>query len=119
MKNAIEQIRKIKGVVTVEKAGEGMAVVVFEPKPKSLTPEELVDGRIYVDQYSKDWCNIFRYAGEFRANQVSMYSLFCTHNDRSSLNGYLISDFIRPATPSEAQSLIRAEIANNFFFELR
>jgi len=93
MKNLVKQIRKIKGVVTVEPAGENMTVVVFEPnqpkeyltsvdvglgesstaftkitqdeflqmleyentmaiiKPKSLKPEELVYGEIYVQQH--------------------------------------------------------------------
>lgn len=32
MKKLIEKIREMKGVVTVEPAGEDMAVVVFEPK---------------------------------------------------------------------------------------
>jgi len=150
MKNVIEQIRKIKGVVTVEKAGENMAVVVFEPKPKdngwhvskifiddlkpmseetakklldvfkpkSLTPEELVDGRIYVDQYSKDWCNIFR----FHDQQSRVYSILNTDNGLYSGHSscYLsYSDMIRHATPSEAQTLIRAEVEHDFFFELK
>lgn len=202
MKNVIEQIRKIKGVVTVEKVGENMFVGIFEPKkeplegrqyvkcttekefefvkihtglddpssfdywykypcvcvngtdsfsseafperayrvigfdtylllfllgdkwtafnkPKSLTPEELVDGRIYVDEYSNEWCNIFRYAGSNDNNVFSMYSLFCTQNDRNSLGGYLKSTFIRHATPSEAQSLIRAEVEHGYFHELK
>jgi len=43
MKNIIKQIEKIKGVVTVEKAGENMAVVVFEPKQEKWAGREYVE----------------------------------------------------------------------------
>jgi len=121
MKNVIEQIRKIKSIITVEPFGVNGAVVLFEveeQKPKSLSPDELVDGKIYVDQYSKDWCNIFR----FHDQQSRVYSILNTNNGLYSGHSscYLsYSDMIRPATQSEAQTLIRAEIANDFFFELK
>jgi len=204
MKNVIEQIRKIKGVVTVEKAGENMAVVVFEPKkqlwqgrqyvkcttenefefvknqnslnssspfgdwakypcicvngtdifsseafperecrvigfdtylllfllgdkwsafnkPKSLTPEELVDGKIYVDEANG---RIVRFNKIKNKCTISLYSQKCVEGTYySSINGYGKSyhcrGSFRPATPSEAQTLIRAEVANDFFFELK
>jgi len=153
MKNVIEQIRKIKGVVTVEKAGENMAVVVFEPKPKdngwhvskifiddlkpmteetakkllgvfkpkSLTPEELVDGRIYVDEANG---RIVRFNKIKNECAISLYSQKCVEGTYyNSINGfgksYHYRGGFRPATPSEAQTLIRAEVANGYFHELK
>lgn len=121
MKPIIEQIREIKGVVTVEKAGDGMAVVVFEApskEPKSLKPEELVDGEIYADRYSEKYCNIFR----FRDETSRVYSVFNTENGIFSSHSscYLsFSDIIRPATLSEKQTLILAEVENGYFHNLK
>lgn len=197
MKNVIEQIRKIKGVKTVEATGEGMAVVVFEGKlkniavkceteqqfefvklktnndilkpfdqwhgfpcveidggctgakspymmelnvilfmayildngllrewesftlkPKSLSPDELVDGKIYVDE-DEIYPNIFRFKKQ-KYGQCSSYSRLFTNDGTFYLNEDLIlPKGIHSATPSEAQTLIRAEVANDFFFELK
>jgi len=208
MKNVIEQIRKIKGVVTVEKSGENMAVVVFEPKPKrvavecenqkqfefvwsktnepslngtefgskcimgdgryttidlkknegmqdaeyfkqrkfnvipftkyifdydivnewsafnkpkSLTPEELVDGRIYVDKSNG---RIVRFNKIKNECTISLYSQKCMEGAYyNSINGcgksYHYRGSFRLATPSEAQSLIIAEIEHGYFHELK
>lgn len=166
MENIIKQIRKIKGVVTVEPFGKNGAVVLFEPKPKktavkcenskqidfvlttggavpddgyfgeivtfpkyisdhnlqgewsafskpkSLSPDELVDGKIYVDE-DGSFTTIFRH----KSNGGVYSRCEPTGNWVNSISIYY--EFIRSATPSEAQSLIRAEIANGFFFELK
>lgn len=208
MKNIIKQIEKIKGVVTVEKVGENMAVVVFEPipqkiavrctnqkqfefvwintndselngteygskcicddghyntidlernegmqdsdwfksagykvitfgrylddynlrdewdafiKPNSLSPDELVDGNIYVDEDGLYSPRTLRFMRKFDDCRIDIYSQLMGNPTSSYLglcSGYKF-DKLRPATPSEAQQLIRAEIANNFFFELK
>lgn len=166
MENIIKQIKKIKGVVTVEKAGENMAVVVFgakedtiefdgryffpfgkssaeinpsifddlEPmseetakrllnifKPKSLSPDELVDGKIYAVEAAAT--HVFRYKkGKMDdARFVSHYSYKCdtVRFMDGTICVYQRDRILRHATPAEAQSLIRTEIANNFFFELK
>ena len=214
MKNIIKQIEKIKGVVTVEKAGENMAVVVFEGrpkpklpewagreyvkctteveyefvkkqnglngydpfeawlkypcvcvngtdifssealperahrvidfdryllffglrdkwneanKPKSLSPDELVDGRIYVSEDNDcTFVMTYRYKsfGTQRVGGFTVNNYSCMVNsDKPSFNYWCEASAkkrtCRPATPSEAQSLIRAEIANGYFHELK
>lgn len=182
MENIIKQIRKIKGVVTVEKAGKNMFVGIFEPKsespmpvivktedqwnfvkanggvpvwgrtiymqavsfpiyislkslirewttfskPKYLSPDELVDGKIYVQQHTDGDSYPFRFKSA--KNTRLYYYTSCKKDgdaDSYSEDDWLVSGvgsiyvIIRHATPAEAQSLIRAEIANNFFFELK
>lgn len=206
MKNIIKQIEKIKGVVTVEKAGENMAVVVFEAnpksqewagreyvecktkeqfefikkqnelnhrsqfedwgkypcvcvngteifssealperahrvidfdkyvlffglrdkwkeasKPKSLSPDELIDGKIYVMEGQS--VHVFRYKNQKvdDSSFVSHYSYKCDNVKfmTGQICVYQSDRILRPATPSEAQSLIRTEIANNYFHELK
>lgn len=209
MENIIKQIRKIKGVMTIEKAGENMAVVVLEPipqkiavrctnqkqfefvwintndselklngteygskcicddgyyntidlernggmqdldwfksagykvitfgryldnynlrnewvdysKPKSLSPDELVDGKIYVDE-DEDYPNVFRFKKPVvKFAKYASYSRLFSSDECFEVGMYSIAPKgIRPATPSEAQSLIRAEIEHGYFHELR
>ena len=217
MKNIIKQIEKIKGVVTVEKAGENMAVVVFEPKKpdmfwwnmdfglgestttfwkvpnkedipepifttedgvnlynredccvwvsiddfrygnqpfiheamsghtnlkyfskeaaalkwieenkpkKSLSPDELVDGRIYVDEGRSMQVFRFKKCIVGNANNRTFIAIYShLYVGGNFCYGDICIDpsnkTCRPATPSEAQSLIRAEIEHGYFHELK
>lgn len=126
MKKLIEQIKQMKGVVTVEPAGEDMAVVVFEPKderklrewlkemmekePLTLKPEELVEGEIYVAE-----------GVDYRAESIFRYK----YTNLNCLGFYINKDChfvkfqtLRHATTSEKQTLIKEEVKNGFFYEL-
>jgi len=123
MKNVIEQIRKIKGVVTVEPFGTNGAVVLFEieeQKPKSLTPKELVDGKIYVDEDER-YPNIFRFkVPKYCTIKYASYSrLFLSGEGFELEQSSILPKGIHEASKTEAQILIRAEVANDFFFELK
>ena len=90
-------------------------------KPKSLSPDELVDGKIYVDE---DNGRVVRFNKIKNGCAISLYSQKCIEGTYyNSLNGYgknyHYRGLFRHATPSEAQSLIRAEIEHGYFHELR
>lgn len=90
-------------------------------KPKSLSPDELVDGKIYVDE---DNGRVVRFNKIKNGCAISLYSQKCIEGTYyNSLNGYgknyHYRGLFRHATPSEAQSLILAEIEHGYFHELR
>jgi len=88
--------------------------------PKSIKPEELVDGGIYVDEYKPNCTNTFRAGKDHRDGMSSVYSLLNNETGRFSQIGYLHYDnSIRPATLLEKQKLITEEVKNNYFHELR
>jgi len=85
----------------------------------SLKPEELVDGEIYVDEYKPNRMNIFRATGRSNSNTTATHSIFNNERDEYCGAGYLhFGDTLRPATLLEKQKLVRAEVANNFFYKL-
>lgn len=90
-------------------------------KPKSLTPEELVDGRIYVDEKCE---RVFRFQKLNGHKKASLYSQlirnFSNGNCLNSTDGYLLEDNkIRHASIDECKELIRFEIERNYFHELK
>ena len=95
-------------------------------QPKSLRPEELVDGEIY---YSREDNNswLFRFScmitdDRVSANYAKSYSMI-DHWGGFSIGGNLVfSDRIRtcrPATLLEKQQLIAEEVKHNYFHELK
>lgn len=122
MKEIIKQIEKIKGVKTVEPAGENMAVVVFEAEqPESLSVDELVDGGIYVDEGDEEFkYRIIRFKAIKSSNSIILISqLICGKEYYFGAENYHFGKYIRQATPAEKQTLIRAEIEHGYFHELR
>ena len=81
-------------------------------KPKSLKPEELVEGEIYFAETNDEGyiSSIFRH-GYMNLNERGF-----TQSDWSKKS---LDQPIRPATLLEKQKLITAEISNNYFHELR
>ena len=81
----------------------------------TLTADQLKDGEIFVDLEGCYSPRIVRFK-KTKGRYISIYSQLLSDNMFSGyLNKYAQSDNIRPATPAEAQSLIRAEVANNYF----
>lgn len=89
--------------------------------PKSLSPDELVDGKIYVMESTS--VHIFRYknAKMNDDNFVAHYSYKCENVtfESGQICVHQNDRILRPATPSEAQQLIRAEIEHGYFHELK
>jgi len=100
------------------------ATIIPEEKPTSLKPEELVDGEIYI--FDDVHSHVFRYANRNIQNNgdgrfISLYSHL--YDDGSFRYGSIClgidKGIILPATISEKQTLIRAEIANRYFYNLK
>jgi len=124
MKNVIKQIRKIKGVITVEPAGENMAVVVFETEPeqpKSIKPEELVDGEIYVSEglidgrWKRSFPRIIRFGGINSHGNLLLKTQICNDGDyfTDAIN-YISKGILRPATIEEKLKLIGEELRHGY-----
>lgn len=100
---------------------------VYYNKPKSLSPHELVNGKIYVAYQDDSIIVIFRYKQLlqilFEDVQVNCYSYVGLDADSFKINSWACCSsknrICRNATPSEAQSLIRSEIEHGYFHELK
>ena len=88
-------------------------------KPKSLKPEELVDGEIYVDTEGLCKMRVIRFRSDAKQWGINLYSQF------HLLIGFCINTnkyspvFLRPATLLEKQQLITEEMKHNYFHELK
>lgn len=107
--------------------GNTWAKIVKPQKPKSLKPEELVDGGIYALAQYPEITTLFRfhnigiYSDTSRINVIHGYSFF-TDKCFCEQGNYAFDDtslHCRPATLPEKQTLIKAEIENGFYYELK
>lgn len=82
-------------------------------RPKSLKPEELVDGEIY------NYDGVIRFRKQMSNDLVYYYSIIFSNGDFSSVGGYIDYTSLRPATLLEKQQLITEEVKNGFYFNLK
>lgn len=94
---------------------------IAHQKPKSFKPEELVDGKIYVDETPRDGLpRIFRFK-ELK-NQGGMFYSQVLPDFRyldAATNYHFNGSTIRPATLAEKQTLVKAEVEHGYFHELK
>ena len=94
----------------------GKEWATVELKPKSLKPEDLVEGEIYFDDDGEN-SSIFR----FKTINGYAYPLFYSRIfDGEYIVGWwcIRYNFLRPATLEEKQKLVKAEVNNGFFYKL-
>ena len=97
----------------------GKEWATVESKPKSLKPEELVEGEIYVDTEGIQSPRIIRFMRIFDDIGIDIYSQIMSTSRYEGLTSGYRFDFLRPATLEEKQKLVKAEVSNGFYYGLK
>ena len=117
--DGIDNIHDTGSANIIWRSDRGWATIIkSEEKPKSLKPEELVEGEIYVDTEGIQSPRIIRFMRIFDDIRIDIYSQIMSTSRYEGLTSGYRFDFLRPATLEEKQKLVKAEVNNGFFYKL-